>query len=198
MSSKTTKYKQRIALAETINSYGSPSMPCSNCIRYHRNCVVLNEKSQRCGECVRRGVKCDALQVSIDDLQSLRMEEDRLKFERDMAFEAAMAGLARVRELEQRQAELRERGREMLRRGLRTLDELDEAEAKERVEKAEAREAAEREKQASAARPPTPPPAGDSSEFHLVDEPLPDFGNSFWEDLGFVDGNFAATQGSGG
>ena len=96
--------------------------------------MVLNEKSQRCGECVRRGVKCDALQTSVDDLQSLRMEEDRLKFERDMAFEAAMAGLARVRELELRQAELRERGREMLRRGLKTLDELDEAEEKEKKE----------------------------------------------------------------
>jgi hypothetical protein len=80
-------------------------------------------------------VKCDALQVSVDDLQSLRLEEERLKFERDTAFEAAMAGLERVRELERRQGELRERGMEMLRRGLKTLDELDAAEEKEREEK---------------------------------------------------------------
>lgn len=58
-----------------------------------------------------------------------------MKFERDTAFEAAMAGLARVRELEQRQQELRERGMEMLRRGLKSLDELDAEEEKEKLEK---------------------------------------------------------------
>ena len=133
--SKTSKYKQRILLFETIQSYGLPVMACSNCTRYHRRCVVLNTKSQRCGECVRRGSKCDALQASVSDLENLRLEEERLKFERDTAFEAAMAGLARVRELELRQQELRERGMEMLRRGLKTLDELDEQENREREEK---------------------------------------------------------------
>ena len=54
-----------------------------------------------------------------------------------------MAGLARVRELEQRQQELCERGIEMLCRGLKTLDELDAAKEKEREEK-ERREAEER------------------------------------------------------
>ncbi|TVY12475.1 hypothetical protein LARI1_G009627 [Lachnellula arida] len=112
-------------------------MPCSNCNRYHRRCVVLNGKSQRCGECVRRGAKCDALQASIDDLQDLRLEEERLKFERDTAFEAAMAGLARVRELELRQQELRERGVEMVRRHVESLDESDEAEEKEKEEREE-------------------------------------------------------------
>ena len=68
------------------------------------------------------------------DLKNLCLEEERLKFERDTAFKAAMAGLARVRELELRQQELRERGMEMLRRGMKTLDELDEAEEKERSE----------------------------------------------------------------
>jgi hypothetical protein len=58
----------------------------------------------------------------------------RLKFKRDTAFKAAIAGLARVRELELRQQELRERGIEMLRQGLKTLDELDKAENKDRLE----------------------------------------------------------------
>jgi hypothetical protein len=197
MPSKTTKYKQRVALAETINSYGSPAMPCSNCVRYHRNCVVLNEKSQRCGECVRRGVKCDALQTSVDDLQSLRMEEDRLKFERDMAFEAAMAGLARVRELELRQAELRERGREMLRRGLKTLDELDEAEEKEKKEMADREEREEKEKEARRSAVLTPPNDPD-----LVPDLDPSFDPGWvWSaselaDLGFAGGTPQASQGS--
>jgi len=76
----------------------------------------------------------------------LRLEEERLKFERDTAFEAAMAGLARVRELELRQQELRERGMEMVRRGLKSLDELDEAESNDRrVEKEKEAERTQRE-----------------------------------------------------
>ena len=65
---------------------------------------------------------------------------------------------------------LKKRGAEMLRRGLKSIDKLEEAEAREVVE---------REKQASAARPPTLLSAGDSTEFPLIDEPLPDFRNSF-------------------
>ena len=42
-----------------------------------------------------------------------------------------MEGLARVRRLETQQALLRSRAQDMLRRGLKTLDELDEAEENE-------------------------------------------------------------------
>ena len=97
--SKTLKYKQRILLFETIQSYGLPVMACSNYTCYHRRYVVLNTKSQRYGECVRRGSKCDALQASVSDLKNLRLKEERLKFKRDTAFKAAIAGLARVHEL---------------------------------------------------------------------------------------------------
>ena len=65
---------------------------------------------------------------------------------------------------------LKKRGVEILCLGLKSIDKLEEAEAREVVE---------REKQASAARPPTPPSTSDSSEFPLIDEPLPNFGNSF-------------------
>ena len=65
---------------------------------------------------------------------------------------------------------LKKRGVEILRRGLKSMNKLEEAEAREVVE---------REKQASAARLPTPLSTSESSEFPLVDEPLPDFGSSF-------------------
>jgi len=151
-------------------------MPCSNCVRYSRRCVILNAKSQRCGECVRRGSKCDALQASISDLESLRLEEERLKLERDLAFEAAMAGLERVRVLEKRQQELRTRGMEMLRRGLSSLDELDAVEAKE-LESAAARD---RE---------VPAPGLDSFD-------LPDLDPAFWDNLGFSGKIPQASQGN--
>ena len=35
----------------------------------------------------------------MSDLKNLRLKEERLKFERDTAFKAAIAGLARVYEL---------------------------------------------------------------------------------------------------
>lgn len=133
MPPRNDKHKQRLLLSDLIKDYGdSPKMPCSNCVRYNRQCVVLGDRSQRCGECVRRGTRCDALQASVNDLQSLRLEEERLKLERDAAFESAMANLARVRELERRQQELRSRGMEMARRGLKSLDDLDAAEQAER------------------------------------------------------------------
>lgn len=51
-----------------------------------------------------------------------------------------MAGLACVRELEQRQVELRERRREMLRRSLKTLNKLNKAKARKK-KKRKAKEA---------------------------------------------------------
>ncbi|CAG8971363.1 hypothetical protein HYALB_00006912 [Hymenoscyphus albidus] len=191
MSNKAQKYKQRILLFEAIQSYGSKIMPCSNCRRYNRKCFVLNNKSQKCGECVRRGVRCDALQSANDDLQSIRLEEERLKFERDMAFEAAMAGLARVRELEQRQQELRERGIDMVRRGLRTLDELDVAEEKERKEKEKDEEKKKMEEEAARlASLPTPSSSDPALDLGLD----PAFFEAFppdsemWANLGFDGG----------
>jgi multidrug efflux pump subunit AcrA (membrane-fusion protein) len=138
---------------------------------------------------------------AIGDWEALERAEQKLEEEeraaraaerkaREQYAEAMLAAEGRLDRLARQRKFLKKRGAEMLRRGLKSMDELEEAEA---------REAAEREKQAaSAVRPPTPPSAGDSSEFPLVDEPLPDFGDSFWADLGFANGSFEVAQGSGG
>jgi hypothetical protein len=60
------------------------------------------------------------------------VEEERLEKERETALLLAEQSLARARRLEKQQKFLRSRGKDMVRRGLKTLDELDEAEAKER------------------------------------------------------------------
>ena len=75
-------------------------MPCSNYIRYSHQYIILNTKSQQYGEYIRRDSKCDTLQISISDLESLRLEEERLKLERDLVFETIIAGLERVHILE--------------------------------------------------------------------------------------------------
>ena len=102
-SDRSRKYKERLVLAEHINSHGTITMPCSSCQKHGRVCVILNEKSQRCGECVRRGAKCDVAGISPQSWEALHREEARLKFERDRAFEAAIEGLAWVCRLEKQQ-----------------------------------------------------------------------------------------------
>ena len=71
----------------------------------------------------------------MSNLKNLCLKEERLKFKRDTAFKAAIAGLACVYKLELWQQELRERGIEMLRRGLKTLNELNKQENHKREEK---------------------------------------------------------------
>ena len=99
MPPRSDKYKQRILLSEVINSYSFPTMPYSNYIQYYYYCVVLNSRSQRYSKCIRYSIRYNALQVSVSNLQNLRLEEERLKFKWDTAFEATIVGLARVREL---------------------------------------------------------------------------------------------------
>lgn len=59
-------------------------MPCTNCFRYQRTCV-LAKGSSRCGECAKRRVACDgtnfapALAKSLEGLDKLSKEEDELQ-----------------------------------------------------------------------------------------------------------------------
>jgi recombinational DNA repair ATPase RecF len=98
---------------------------------------------------MRRGSRCNAFQASVGNLQNLRFEKERLKFERDMVFEAAIAGLGRVRELEYYQQEFSEQGIEMFCYRLKTLNKLDIAKKKEKKnrEKKEQKEETKQEPQ---------------------------------------------------
>jgi hypothetical protein len=60
------------------------------------------------------------------------MEDAQREFHRVQA-----ENMARIRHLEKQQEFLRRRGKDMLRRGLRTLDELDEVEEKEKRDREE-------------------------------------------------------------
>jgi hypothetical protein len=80
----------------------------------------------------------------VSDWEKLKREEDRLDREQEMAelailqaHQAAIDSLARSQRLKKQRALLRERGGEMLRRGLQTLDELDEVEERERKDREE-------------------------------------------------------------
>lgn len=129
---------ERSSLASRIDSLGAEMSPCSSRQSYGRTRVVMNEKSKKCGERVRRGQYCDVVSHSLGEQAQLQREQDRLKLERDAAFAEAMDGLARVQRLEKQQELLKKRGAEMIRRGIQTVDELEEIEEQERREKEDA------------------------------------------------------------
>ena len=133
--------------------------PCSRCEKKELKCIVSDD-SKRCNECVRTNARCDAGGPSAVEWEKLEREERRLQEEE----EEAMAKILRLRK---QQRLFRSRAKDMLRRGLKTMDELDEAEEKERKE-AEAKEPAPST---------TNPSAHDATSSDLFSALSP----SFWE-----------------
>jgi hypothetical protein len=145
------KKEERLALAVLIENMGSAAVPCSFCVENKRKCIVFNEKSSRCSECVRAkrsSEECDA-EVSLprtwdsevprsSTWVSIDRQVEQLDEEEERAAAAAQEAMARVARLRKQRTFLRERKKEMLRRGLSFLDELDAAEEKERLEKEKA------------------------------------------------------------
>jgi hypothetical protein len=182
------KKKERINLARRIEAGGTEMIPCSHCEKENRRCLVDSSESKRCSECVRSKVSCDVSLPSPGDWESLDRQTERLEAEEEKASAQAQEAMARVSRLRKQKAFLRARGRELLRRGLRTLNELDDVEEKERKEKEEAES---REQQARAAS--SSGVSGDHSADPLgypgvafgVDQAL---SPSFWESLDFVGG----------
>ncbi|TVY12487.1 hypothetical protein LARI1_G009615 [Lachnellula arida] len=127
---------------------------CSYCEKHLRKCIVSKENSSRCGECTRRGQKCDVRGPSSFDIASLLREQDRL----DQEEEEATSKLLR---LQKQKKFLRVRASEMIRRGLKTLDELDAVEESEQKE-CGAKQQLEREALASSSAL-----VGGSSDFFL-------------------------------
>jgi hypothetical protein len=164
-----TKSRQKNALADKIQRTGIEMPSCSRCERQGLSCVVASDTT-RCGECVRSKSKCDVAGPSLSDWYSLEREEKRLE-------EEEKATLAKLLRLHTQKASLRSRGREMLRRGLKSLDELDAAEEAEKV--------------AAAA---IPLPTGD---FEFPEIPLdPVEAAAFWASLDTGGEKLQASQGS--
>lgn len=182
---RTKKYKDRLVLANLIEDRGNTMPKCSYCESQNRKCIVSSESSPKCSECVRRGGKCDVEGPSQQDMQSVLDELRRLAGERE-------ATLSKLLRLDRQQKFFQDRASEMIRRGLRTMDELDEAEERERVER-ERQEAAEKEARqiATTAVGFGGPAESDPLAGFLLDDP--DFD---WSALGDVGDTVATAPGS--
>jgi CO dehydrogenase/acetyl-CoA synthase beta subunit len=84
-------------------------------------------------------VSCDVEGIPVGEWRSLEVETDRLEREKEVAFaqleaaqRTALESASRIRRLEKQERFLKSKGKDMVRRGLKTLDELEEAEEKER------------------------------------------------------------------
>ena len=189
------KRKECHALAFRIEQCALEMSPCSSCEKNDRRCLVA-PGSSRCSECVRRGRKCDVVGPSDADWKLLQDEESRLEAEEEAAALAEQEAFARRMRIRRMQKLLKERGAEMLRRGLKTLDELDAAEEHERKETKEKEEAARRALLATSA---SSPGAVDASGNSLVNADVPfdavvdwdalaALSSQDWRDLGAVGG----------
>ncbi|KAF7867237.1 hypothetical protein EAF04_005320 [Stromatinia cepivora] len=168
----------RVLLYQRIKESGLIMSPCSRCAARGLECRVL-EDSRRCGECIRANGsgKCDVFGPSASDWEALDREERRIEQELREA-------LSKQLRLLTQQRSLRSRAGEMLRRGLKTLDELDEAEEKERLEK----ERMEKEKSDSALSAPAEASSNVLDDFDPSSFLSPS--DTFWGNLG-VDGENA-------
>jgi hypothetical protein len=133
-SNSSRKVRERHALADRILRSGFEMPRCSRCVSVNSNCVASTD-SKRCASCVRAGRPCDRVSFSVSALERLNREEERLVRQKEEAFALIQETSAKLLRLERQQKSLRERGAEMLRRGLESLDELEELERREEEEK---------------------------------------------------------------
>jgi hypothetical protein len=185
-------------------SFGGEMIPCTACEKKGFRCVKLSEGASRCAECIRRGLsRCDAGGPVPSDWVSLDRAKETLEREEEEAQEEherlVASGLAKIRRIRAQRRFLRDREREMLRRGLASLDELDEVEEKEKKDREEAEQ---REREAQVAAPSSADASGDpfpdpfegysgvalGADFH----PSP----SFWDVSEFVGGTASKDPGS--
>ena len=120
------------------NGFVMPS--CSRCRKDPRRVCVVSSDSDRCAECIRAGgsVKCDVWGPSKSDWAALEKTEKDLadawaeaQAEQQRLFERLSAQQAKLMRLNKQREMFRARAAEMLRRGLKSLDELDAVEAEE-------------------------------------------------------------------
>jgi hypothetical protein len=75
-------------------------LPCSAYTKLKVACVVLDSKSRRYREYIRRSFsRCDISGIPARSLNTLIKEEEKLKLEREAAFKVTVESIARVNRL---------------------------------------------------------------------------------------------------
>ena len=96
--------RSNLLLSRRIELTSFEMFPCTNCDRGKRKCIRSDrESSDRCSECVLRGLSCNAEGIAVGDWKSLESEEARLRSEEDQALRTIAEATARVFRLKKQQ-----------------------------------------------------------------------------------------------
>ena len=115
---------------------------CTRCRKDPRRVCVVSSDSDRCAECALAGgnVKCDVWGPTKSEWASLEKTERELaeaweeaQRQQQKLFDQLAAQQAKLTRLNKQREMFRAKAAEMLRRGLRSLDELEEVEERERL-----------------------------------------------------------------
>ncbi len=89
--------------------------------------------SKKCGNCTRRGLRCDVRDVTDRDFEKIDKEASRLDAEIRKSREDMELAMARWKRFERLREVLKEKEIEMVRRGLDNIEELERVEDEERA-----------------------------------------------------------------
>jgi hypothetical protein len=127
------KRKESEALVSCIKHTSFEMFLCSRCEKRNTKCVVLNkENSGRYSKCVLCKDRCNVKGVLVGKWRFLKREEACLEFEKERALQLIAKNTSHVLCLKRQQKFLKLKGKDMVRRSLKTLDKLEEAEEKEK------------------------------------------------------------------
>jgi hypothetical protein len=134
MTTGSRKRKERESLTARVTFSGLVMPSCSYCEKHDQKCIVAPDSS-RCSECIRLKRKCNVEGPSASDWRNIDSLKERLEREAEETAELMVTVAAKLARIQKQQRLLRIRAQDMLRRGLKSLDELDEVEAREEEEK---------------------------------------------------------------
>jgi hypothetical protein len=134
MTNGSCKCKERESLTARVTFSGLEMPPCSYCKKHDQKCIVAPDSS-RCSEYIRLKRKCNVEGPSASDWRNIDSLKERLEREAEETAELMVTVAAKLACIQKQQQLLRTRAQDMLKYGLKSLDELDEVEAKEKEEK---------------------------------------------------------------
>ena len=167
--------------------------PCSFCESRGLSCEISSSHSSRCAECVRRGQsQCDALGVSVQQLNHIISQHDKLESQMESAETELATAMAKVNRLRQQKRVWFEKMTRAISRGVDSVEELEWVE----------REEAEALAQSAASNVSTTPPRLSADFESLWDSVYPEvpLEPSLMAEMGFVGSgpSFSVGQGSSG
>ena len=132
------KRKESKALASYIKRTSFEMFLCSNCKRGNKKCLVSNkENSGYCSECVLQGASCNVKGVLVSKQHALKAKEACLKAEKETAFRLVCENMSHIKCLKRQQEFLKSKGKDIVCRGLKTLNKLKEVKEREKQIKEE-------------------------------------------------------------